>query len=88
VARVSGSARTGVRERGVPRDADLGGDRVDGCPFVNAVAELKEPRHAANKIALAFKEHDLAWRLGMGLTAGMVQMSFALRRPLVRVDGR
>jgi AcrR family transcriptional regulator len=27
-----------------------------GCPFVNAVAELKEPAHAANKIALAFKE--------------------------------
>jgi hypothetical protein len=27
-----------------------------GCPFVNAVAELKEPAHAANKVALAFKE--------------------------------
>ena len=27
-----------------------------GCPFVNAVAELKEPAHAANKIAFAFKE--------------------------------
>lgn len=27
-----------------------------GCPFVNAVAELKQPAHAANRIALAFKE--------------------------------
>ena len=32
-----------------------------GCPFVNAVAELKEPRHAANKIALAFKEQRRTW---------------------------
>ena len=27
-----------------------------GCPFVNAVAELKEPGHAANRLAVAFKE--------------------------------
>lgn len=32
-----------------------------GCPFVNAVAELKEPKHAANKIALAFKEQRRTW---------------------------
>ncbi|MCC8429068.1 TetR/AcrR family transcriptional regulator [Reyranella aquatilis] len=32
-----------------------------GCPFVNAVAELKEPAHAANRIALAFKEQRRAW---------------------------
>jgi AcrR family transcriptional regulator len=32
-----------------------------GCPFVNAVAELKEPAHAANKIALAFKEQRRLW---------------------------
>lgn len=32
-----------------------------GCPFVNAVAELKEPNHAANRIALAFKEQRRAW---------------------------
>ena len=32
-----------------------------GCPFVNAVAELKEPAHAANKIALAFKEQRRVW---------------------------
>ena len=32
-----------------------------GCPFFNAVAELKEPRHAASRIALDFKEHRRAW---------------------------
>jgi AcrR family transcriptional regulator len=32
-----------------------------GCPFVNAVAELKEPAHAANKLALAFKEQRRLW---------------------------
>lgn len=32
-----------------------------GCPFVNAVAELKEPNHAANRIALAFKEQRRIW---------------------------
>jgi len=32
-----------------------------GCAFVNAVAELKERRHAANRIALAFKEQRRAW---------------------------
>ena len=36
-----------------------------GCPFVNAVAELKEPAHAANKIALAFKEQRRLWFRGL-----------------------
>ena len=32
-----------------------------GCPFVNAVAELKEPAHAANKLAFEFKEQRRLW---------------------------
>jgi AcrR family transcriptional regulator len=36
-----------------------------GCPFVNAVAELKEPAHAANRIALAFKEQRRQWFQGL-----------------------
>jgi AcrR family transcriptional regulator len=32
-----------------------------GCAFVNAVAELKEPKHAANQLALAFKEQRRLW---------------------------
>ncbi|WP_421995771.1 TetR/AcrR family transcriptional regulator [Reyranella sp.] len=36
-----------------------------GCPFVNAVAELKEPAHAANKLAFAFKEQRRLWFRGL-----------------------
>jgi AcrR family transcriptional regulator len=32
-----------------------------GCAFVNAVAELKDPKHAANEIALAFKNRRRQW---------------------------
>jgi AcrR family transcriptional regulator len=32
-----------------------------GCPFINAVAEIKESSHAANKIAFAFKEQRRLW---------------------------
>ena len=32
-----------------------------GCPFVNAVAEIKEPGHAANEVAFAFKEQRRLW---------------------------
>jgi AcrR family transcriptional regulator len=37
------------------------GDGFRGCPFVNAVAELKDPRHAANEIALTSKEMRRQW---------------------------
>ena len=32
-----------------------------GCPFVNAVAELGKPAHAATKLAVAFKEQRRTW---------------------------
>jgi AcrR family transcriptional regulator len=32
-----------------------------GCPFVNAVAELGDPTHPANRIAIAFKEQRRVW---------------------------
>ncbi len=32
-----------------------------GCPFVNAVAEMGDPTHGANKIAVAFKEQRRTW---------------------------
>jgi AcrR family transcriptional regulator len=32
-----------------------------GCPFVNAVAELGEAAHAANRLAVAFKEQRRVW---------------------------
>ncbi|MBN9086873.1 MAG: TetR/AcrR family transcriptional regulator [Reyranella sp.] len=39
----------------------FGWDGFRGCAFVNAVAELKDPRHAANAIALQFKERRRQW---------------------------
>ena len=39
----------------------IAGGVFRGCPFVNAVAELKDTAHAANKIALAFKEQRRLW---------------------------
>jgi AcrR family transcriptional regulator len=32
-----------------------------GCPFVNAVAEIKESAHAANRLAFQFKEQRRLW---------------------------
>lgn len=37
-----------------------GGD-FRGCPFVNAVAELGDPHHAAARIAVQFKEQRRQW---------------------------
>jgi AcrR family transcriptional regulator len=39
----------------------LGTTTFRGCPFVNAVAELSEPTHPANEIAIAFKEQRRMW---------------------------
>lgn len=32
-----------------------------GCPFVNAVAEIGEPGHAASRLAIEFKEQRRLW---------------------------
>src|SRR5260221_13845590 len=37
------------------------GDGFRGCPYVNAVTELGDPKHAAAKIAVQFKEQRRAW---------------------------
>jgi AcrR family transcriptional regulator len=42
-------------------ERSFAGDSFRGCAFVNAVAELGEPRHPANKIAVAFKEQRRVW---------------------------
>jgi AcrR family transcriptional regulator len=68
-----------------------------GCAFVNAVAELKDPRHAANEIALAFKEQRRLWfrelltRLGVADPEGlatqlMLLVDGAIAAALVRND--
>jgi len=71
--------------------------RFRGCPFVNAVAELKDPAHEANRIAVAFKDERRAWfrqlleRLGVTDAAGLaVQLSLlvdgAIAAAVVRGD--
>jgi len=68
-----------------------------GCPFVNAVAELKDPQHAANEIALTFKDmrrqwfHELLKRAGAADPDGMslqlmILLDGAIAAALVRKD--
>jgi AcrR family transcriptional regulator len=78
-------------------ERNFAGDGVRGCPFVNAVAELGDPTHAARRIAVAFKEQRRIWframltRLGAGDPDGLAtQLSLlvdgAIAAALVRGD--
>jgi AcrR family transcriptional regulator len=78
-------------------ERNVGSDGFRGCPFVNAVAELGEPTHAARRIAVAFKEQRRIWfremltRLGAGDPDGLAtQLSLlvdgAIAAALVRGD--
>jgi AcrR family transcriptional regulator len=58
-----------------------------GCPFVNAVAELKEPKHAANKIALAFKEQRRTWFRDLLERLGVADPDRLATQLLLLVDG-
>ena len=40
-------------------------DGFRGCPYVNAVTELSDPRHPAAAIALQFKEERRVWFRGL-----------------------
>jgi AcrR family transcriptional regulator len=42
-------------------ERSFAGKGFRGCPFVNAVAELAEVSHEANKLAIAFKEGRREW---------------------------
>ncbi|MCA0247498.1 MAG: TetR/AcrR family transcriptional regulator [Proteobacteria bacterium] len=58
-----------------------------GCPFVNAVAELKEPTHAANKIALAFKEQRRKWFRTLLVQLGVADPETLSMQLLLLIDG-
>lgn len=62
-------------------------DRFRGCPFVNAVAELKEPDHAANKIAVAFKDERRAWFRALLLRLGVAAPDSLAMQLMLLVDG-
>jgi len=68
-----------------------------GCPYVNAVTELGDRKHAATGIAVQFKEQRLAWyrtlleRMGVKDPAGValqlqILVEGALASALVRED--
>jgi AcrR family transcriptional regulator len=58
-----------------------------GCPFVNAVAELKEPTHAANRIALAFKEQRRKWFQVLLVQLGVADPETLSMQLLLLIDG-
>jgi hypothetical protein len=72
-------------------ERSLAGRDFRGCPFVNAVAELGEPRHPANAIAVAFKEQrrlwfrDLLMRLHLAMQLALL-LDGAIALALVRGD--
>ncbi|MGY3591396.1 AcrR family transcriptional regulator [Bradyrhizobium sp. USDA 4341] len=52
-----------ILESFVQLERSLADEESQGCPFVNAVVELKDPDHAANELALAFKNQRRNWLL-------------------------
>jgi AcrR family transcriptional regulator len=58
-----------------------------GCPFVNAVAELKEPGHAANRLAIAFKEERRVWFRGLLVRAGAANADVLATQLQLLIDG-
>jgi len=58
-----------------------------GCAFVNAVAELKDPKHAANEIALTFKELRRRWFRDLLARAGAADPEGLSLQLLLLVDG-
>jgi len=58
-----------------------------GCAFVNAVAELKDPNHAANEIALAFKEMRRQWFRELLGRAGVADRDGLSLQFMLLVDG-
>ena len=58
-----------------------------GCAFVNAVAELKDPRHAANQVALQFKELRRAWFRSLLMRGGAADPEGLSLQLLLLVDG-
>lgn len=58
-----------------------------GCAFVNAVAELKNPAHAASEIALTFKEQRRLWFRELLGRAGARDAELLATQLMLLVDG-
>ena len=62
-------------------------DGFRGCAFVNAVAELKNPQHAANALALQFKDLRRQWFRGLLERGGAADSDGLSLQLLLLVDG-
>jgi AcrR family transcriptional regulator len=58
-----------------------------GCPFVNAVAELAEPEHEANRIAIAFKEQRRLWFRDLLIRSGVAEPEVLATQLALLLDG-
>ncbi len=58
-----------------------------GCPFVNAVAELGDPTHPVNGIAVAFKEQRRVWFRDLLDQLGVAESDALATQLALLVDG-
>ena len=58
-----------------------------GCPFVNAVAEIGDPKHAASRIAVEFKEQRRQWFRELLLRVGVKDPDALAIQLQILVDG-
>jgi AcrR family transcriptional regulator len=65
----------------------FGWEGFRGCAFVNAVAELKDPQHAANAVALEFKERRRQWFRALLEQGGAADPEGLSLQLLLLVDG-
>jgi AcrR family transcriptional regulator len=65
----------------------FGWEGFRGCAFVNAVAELKNPQHAANAVALQFKELRRQWFRALLERGGVPDPDGLSLQLLLLVDG-
>jgi AcrR family transcriptional regulator len=68
-------------------ERSFGATGFHGCPFFNAIAELKEPHHAASRIALDFKERRRAWFRDLLRRAGAANVEPLSLQLAMLVDG-
>jgi len=58
-----------------------------GCPFVNAVAEIGDPKHAASRIAVEFKDQRRQWFRELLLRVGVKSPDALAIQLQILVDG-
>jgi len=58
-----------------------------GCPFVNAVAEIGDPKHAASRIAVEFKDQRRQWFRELLLRVGVKDPDALAIQLQILVDG-